>query len=193
MVKTAILTSEYAEVQKAFERGGKQYYYLNLLPKEDGDMTICLQSLLDHEPTEEDKTEVLTAYAEIVRRALLQQIALYDQSAEVNTFTIDGNSGWWDKATRVGLANSVAAEQAAGESSTTLYLGDHAILCTIDQAKELLQQIELYAVKCYRQTETHRAAVAALTDAAALEAYDYRAGYPAPLTLTTTPLSADGE
>lgn len=73
MVKTAILTSEYAEVQKAFERKGKQYYYLNLLPKEDGDMTICLQSLLDHEPTEEDKESILSQYADICKTTLKKE------------------------------------------------------------------------------------------------------------------------
>ncbi len=193
MVKTAIQTSEFAEVQQAYERNGKQYYYLNLLPQEQDDMTICLQSVLDHEPTGEDKTDILTKYAALVRSVVLHNIADYDQSADINTITIDGNSGWWDKATRVGLSNSIAAEQAAGETDTTLYLGDNAIHCTIDKAKELLQAIELYALKCYRRTEEHRAAVAALTDATAIEAYDFRTGYPAALSLTTTPVSTDGE
>lgn len=185
MVKTAILTSEYAEVQKAFERGGKQYYYLNLLPKEDGDMTICLQSLLDHEPTEEDKESILSKYANICKTSLKKNISLYDNSENVNSFTINGVQAWLDKATRVGLVNSLTIEKNAGKTETTLFLNGNSITCSIDKALEILSTIELYALDCYRQTEKHKSIISSTSDPAVLEVYNYTAGYPKHPEFTT--------
>ena len=52
---------------------------------------------------------------------------------------------------------------------------------TPERAEEILAGVEVYASDCYDVTENHKAAVDALTDVAAVEAYDYATGYPEPL------------
>ena len=174
-----MLTSEYQEVTKAYKRGEVQYYYLNVKFKEVDDLTIVLQHVYNHEPTEDDKMALVSEYCDMVRGVRLNDIKNYDLSDNVNAIVIDGIRTWLDKATRVGLANSLSVELAAGKTETTLYLNDTAITCTISKAQEILQNIELYALDCYRTTEQHKQAVKELTDPVALEEYDYTAGYPA--------------
>jgi hypothetical protein len=179
MVNEAIQTSEYKEVTKAYKRGDKQYYYLNIKLREVDDLTIVIREIYDHEPTDDDKTALNTKYCDMVRGVRLNDIKNYDLSDNVNSIIIDGICTWLDKATRVGLANSLSVELAAGKVETTLYLNDTAITCSIAKAQEILQAIELYALECYRTTERHKAAVKLLNTPAELEDYDYTAGYPA--------------
>lgn len=186
MVKTVIPTKDYAEVTKAYIRKKTQYYYLNLLPEEQEDMTICLQSLFNHKPTEEDKENVLSEYANICRTVLRKNIEDYDCSDAVNAFSINGVQTWLDKATRVGLANSLSIEKNAGKTETTLYLNGNSIVCPIDKAQEILSQIELYALDCYRQTEAHKKTIEEITDPAELEKYDFTKGYPEKLEFKTS-------
>ena len=179
MVNEAIQTSEYKEVTKAYKRGDKQYYYLNLKLREVDDLTIVIREIYDHYPITEDKEQLTAKYCDMVRGVRLNDIKQYDLSENVNAIIIDGIHTWLDKATRVGLANSLSVELAAGKTETTLYLNDTAITCTITKAQEILQAIELYALECYRTTEQHKAAVKSLTTPAELEDYDITAGYPA--------------
>lgn len=113
-----------------------------------------------------------------VRAQKLSEIDAYDTSEAVNSFMLDGSQVWLDKATRVGLMNSLACESAAGRSETTLWLGTRPITLEIDMATELLRSVELYALACYNVTAQHKAAVEALDSVEAVEAYDYRTGYP---------------
>ena len=49
----------------------------------------------------------------------------------------------------------------------------------------MLQQLEVYAVKCYNQTSAHLAAIDDLTlTVEEILAYDFTAGYPEKLTFT---------
>lgn len=113
-----------------------------------------------------------------LRARKLAEIDTYDTSEAVNSFTLDGAQVWLDKATRVGLMNSLSCEKAAGRSTTTLWLGTTSLTLGIDLAMQLLAQVELYALECYNVTAAHRAAVAALTTPEAIAAYDHTTGYP---------------
>lgn len=179
MVNEAIQTSDYKEVTSAYKRGDKQYYYLNIKLREVDDLTIVIREIYDHYPITEDKEQLTAKYCDMVRSVRLNDIKNYDLSDNVNAIVIDGIRTWLDKATRVGLANSLSVELAAGKTETTLYLNDTAITCTISKAQEILQAIELYALECYRTTEQHKQAVKALATPAELEDYDITAGYPA--------------
>lgn len=59
-----------------------------------------------------------------IRARKLNELRLYDSSEEVNQFCIDNTHGWWNKATRVGLMNSIAIEKGTGRSETNIWLGD---------------------------------------------------------------------
>lgn len=118
-----------------------------------------------------------------VRARKIAEIDAYDTSDAVNSFTLDGASVWLDKATRVGLMNSLNCEKTAGRIQATLWLGTTPITLNVDRAMELLASVELYALECFGVTASHKAAVEALDTIEAVEAYDYTQGYPEKLSI----------
>lgn len=118
----------------------------------------------------------------------LRQIADYDTSPAVNSFTLNGADVWLDKATRVGLMNSTTIEKAAGNETTTLWFAiggvETEIVVACDAAIQMLSALEMYALECYNRTAQHKAAVAKLTTKAEVEAYDFTTGYPEKLSFT---------
>ena len=178
MVRNIMPKEEWAEVAPAFIRRKKQYYYLRVNPQENDGMITSIEELVDHEPTEEDKTTLYVKWLAMEKKVKLHEIEQYDTSDNVNIFEIGGVSAWLDKATRVGLKNSLAVEAEAGHETTTLYLNGNAITLQVTKAVEMLDELELYAIECYRQTEVHKAAVNALSVIEDVEGYDYTTGYP---------------
>ncbi len=115
---------------------------------------------------------------------LKEQIKAYDQFTTVNSFTINGEELWLDKATRVGLVNSINSEKSAGKETTTLWFNNKSITLNCDTALQMLNSLELYAIACYNKTAEHLANVEALTTVEEVEAYDYKIGYPDKLIFT---------
>lgn len=115
---------------------------------------------------------------------LKEQIKAYDQFTTVNSFTINGEELWLDKATRVGLVNSINSEKSAGKETTTLWFNNKSITLNCDTALQMLNSLELYAIACYNKTAEHLANVEALTTVEEVEAYDYKTGYPDKLVFT---------
>ena len=123
------------------------------------------------EPTEED---LLDMAKESARR----EIEDYDSSDDVNSFYMQGQQMWLDKATRAGLMLRLQAEQATGKASTTLWYGNHQFEIPMEQAFQMLYALEVYASQCYDNTQRHLATVAGLTNYEEVVEYDYRTGYP---------------
>lgn len=118
------------------------------------------------------------------RQDKLAQIDAYDTSEAVNSFTLGGQPMWLDKATRVGLANSISIEAGAGRTSTVLWFGGTRYELPITTAKAMLAALELYALECYNVTAQHHATVTAMNSVEDIEAYDHTAGYPERLAFT---------
>lgn len=112
------------------------------------------------------------------KKGVLDEIAAYDKSEAVNSFGINGKTAWLDKATRVGLMNSVAIAKTMGHGSTVLWIGGLAMEMTCNKAIELLSALEMYAQECYNTTAMHQEAVRELSDVTDVLSYDYRSGYP---------------
>jgi hypothetical protein len=121
---------------------------------------------------------------EHLKTYLLALITDYDTSDAVNSFTLQGQSVWLDKDTRVGLMNSTTIAKNAGNTTTTLWFGGTKIEVDCDKAISLLSALELYALECYNVTAAHKAAVEALTSVEDVLAYDYKANYPEKLNMT---------
>ena len=94
--------------------------------------------------------------------ALVILIADYDNSSAVNSFLLNGQETWLDKNTRVGLMNSIQVEINAGHETTTLWLGIVPFTLPCELAMQLISNIELYAIECYRITAQHQSEVAQL-------------------------------
>lgn len=107
----------------------------------------------------------------------IAEITAYDTSDKVNGFMLNGLLVWLDKATRVGLMNSTTIAKAAGQETTTLWLGGMKLVVDCDKAIQLLSALEMYALECFNVTASHKAAVGWLMSLEEVEAYDYKTGY----------------
>ena len=114
----------------------------------------------------------------------IAEITAYDTSDKVNGFMLNGLLVWLDKATRVGLMNSTTIAKAAGQQTTTLWLGGLKLVVDCDKAIQLLSALEMYALECFNVTASHKQAVSELTTIEEVEAYDYKAGYPKMLEMS---------
>lgn len=106
------------------------------------------------------------------------EINAYDNSSVINSFKYGDYDLWFDKQTRVGLMNSTAILQNAGEENTTLWYGDICVTLPCKTVILILSQIEMYALECYNVTAQHKANVNALATIDEVKAYDYTTGYP---------------
>ena len=102
----------------------------------------------------------------------------YDTSQAVNSFTLNGKLAWLDKATRVGLVNSLQIEKSANRDTTTLWLNGEQYILNIDLVLQMLVVLELYAKECYNVTEQHLNNIANETDLNRVYNYNYTKGYP---------------
>ena len=114
----------------------------------------------------------------------IAEITAYDTSSSVNGFILNGMLAWLDKATRVGLMNSTTIAKAAGQKTTTLWLGGIKLVVDCDKAIQLLSALEMYALECFNVTSSHKQSVSELTTIEEVEAYDYKAGYPKMLEMS---------
>ena len=114
----------------------------------------------------------------------IAEIVAYDTSDKVNGFILNGLLVWLDKATRVGLMNSTTIAKAAGQQTTTLWLGGLKLVVDCDKAIQLLSALEMYALECFNVTASHKQAVSELTTIEEVEAYDYKSDYPKMLEMS---------
>lgn len=175
--------NNFAEITPAFVRGNKLCYYLNIILNEEENAYRCLSNTYDHYPTQEEKDKLYADYLVLCKKVKLAEVDRYDKSKHVNGFYLGEQHAWLDKATRVGLANSIAIEKAAGKTETTLYLNGVALTIGVEQAQQMLAALELYALDCYRKTEEHKVAIHAMTTIEEVENYDCTQGYPEQLHL----------
>lgn len=115
---------------------------------------------------------------EYMRKAMLYYIEKYDTSSSVNGFELNGMQTWLDKATRVGLMNSINVTQRAGDQKIELWLGNYKLELDCNKAIELLSKIEMYAMNCFNVTSLHKKQVSEFSNIEDFLNYDYKSGYP---------------
>ena len=113
------------------------------------------------------------------KNILKAKINLYDKSEAVNSFVYKDQNLWLDKATRVGLMHLANCST----EDIQLVLGDQVLTFSPEFTKEFLAKLEVYAGKCYVQTQKHLIAVNTLTNSEEMINYDYTTGYPEKITL----------
>lgn len=118
-----------------------------------------------------------------LRNYLLYRISEYDKSKAVNSFIIDEQEVWLDKATRVGLKLRFESELAQGMTDTVLWQDGMQFPLPLENAIGMLYVIEVYASACYDNTQMHLSKVNNLTTLEKLLTYDYKVGYPEKLSL----------
>ena len=127
--------------------------------------------------SEDEILKVMTAFSEqdnidswkLIRKV---QIEAYDSSDAVNQFILNGYGMWLDKATRVGLVNSIQIEKNTGRNITTLWYQGSQFQLPVDIALSLLTQVELYALDCYNVTAKHLADIEVAESVENLQQFD---------------------
>lgn len=121
-----------------------------------------------------------------IKNILLHLQEEYDNSAEVNSFYLNGKRVWLDKDTRVGLFNLLNIEKTSNTEITTLWFNSISIKIEVNKAITLLTAVEKYAKQCYDNTQEHYAEIKQLDSIEACLDYDITAGYPTILNITLT-------
>lgn len=189
-IKTFIPQGDYKE---KYENGDMVVRHLGAVLDEKMGVYECYECTVPVSEYNED--EVQEAFAWFVSKmdALkleqakvekIAEITAYDTSSSVNGFLLNGVLEWLDKATRVGLMNSTNIAKAAGQKTTTLWLGEVKLVVECNKAIQLLSALEMYALECFNVTASHKAAVGELTTIKEVEAYDYKTGYPKMLEMS---------
>lgn len=112
------------------------------------------------------------------QREVLYAIEAYDASNSVNAFVLDGQRGWLDKDTRMGLRQNVADRRVLGRESIVIWVDGKPHSMNLDRAEGFLRALENYAYACKAVTSEHKAKVAAMETIEEVLGYDYREGYP---------------
>lgn len=189
-IKTFIPQGDFSE---KYEHGGMMVRHLAAVLDEKMGAYECYECTVPIGEYDED--EIQKAFVEfsakmdaldleLAKADKIAEIAAYDTSSSVNGFKLNGLLVWLDKATRVGLMNSTTIAKAAGQETTTLWLGDVKLVVDCDKAIRLLSALEMYALECFNVTASHKAAVGELKAIEEVEAYDYKAGYPKMLEMS---------
>ena len=182
-----------AAFKKQYELGSLMIYHIGeALNKELGayECYECSMAVSSFDEEEVQKAFVeFTAKMDALKleQAKVEKIAeitAYDTSSSVNGFMLNGLLVWLDKATRVGLMNSTTIAKAAGQQTTTLWLGGIKLVVDCDKAIQLLSALEMYALECFNVTASHKQAVSELTTIEEVEAYDYKDDYPKMLEMS---------
>lgn len=121
---------------------------------------------------------------EVEKSKMLKKIDEYDTSIDVNSFYLNGLQVWLDKATRVGLMNSLNIEKNAGKEISTIWFGNIKLELNTEAAIQMLSALELYALECYNKTAEHKVNVNSKTSVTEIVNYDYTQGYPDKLNFT---------
>ena len=152
-----------AAFKKQYELGSLMIYHIGeALNKELGSYECYECSMAVSSFDEEEVQKAFVEFSAKMDALKLEQakvnkiaeISAYDASSSVNGFILNGLLVWLDKATRVGLMNSTTIAKAAGQQTTTLWLGgiklvvdcDEAIQLLSEQTVEILSESNLYNV-----------------------------------------------
>lgn len=131
-----------------------------------------------HEP--EPTQEELLERAKYIK---IDEIEAYDTSEEVNSFTINGESGWIDRNTRVALLHALDVVEQSGGTTYTVWFNDNPLTLYITTIKQFLTSLELYAIEALNVTNSHIREVKQLQSIQEVENYDITSGYPEKINL----------
>ena len=130
-------------------------------------------------PTNKQWSEILIAREGVLnffslKNILKKSIAYYDTSKYVNSFYYQDKQYWLSKDVRIGLFRLIDS----GAKQITLQLNDNYLIISSDKLKEFLNQLEVYAGKCFSTTAEHLQNIKQLNTIEELLKYDYTAKYP---------------
>lgn len=122
-------------------------------------------------PTEEELLET-------AKYNKISEIEEYNDSDDVNSFTIGETEMWLNPTIRQQLRISIEAYQAMNIENVSKWFDGVEYTFTTSQWLQMLNLLEVYAAEALNVTESHKAAVNALESIEEVEEYDITDGYP---------------
>lgn len=187
-IRTSVPAEGYEEVKQVGEM-----YVVHLEPsgvdQQTGTLT-CYETTTATEPDIEELTAELQEWKEymsgrelaIKKQVKIAALVEYDKSNAVNEFSVVTQqrtvTDWLDTQRRGNAQRAIDAAKKTGVQQLDYVVGGVPVTLTTDDADMKLAQLEMYAVTCAAVTERHKATIANLLTAEAVEEYDYTVGYP---------------
>lgn len=112
------------------------------------------------------------------KRNKLREIDVYDISENVNGFYLGDTLLWLDKDTRTGLVNTLNSAVIVGRENVNIWFSGLYITLHIEEARQMLAALEIYATDCYNVTAMHKMQVNAMDDIESVDSFDVTADYP---------------
>lgn len=115
---------------------------------------------------------------EEARRNKISEIIFYDQSDNINTFTLNNQPAWLTPDKRSAYATSLSNAELLGETNIEFEINGQIYDIPVSDAKIVLAKVGRYADKAYMTTRKHIKAVKEMTSVDDIKSYDYTVGYP---------------
>ena len=141
--------------------------YLNQIEEKGDLMNLPLEVWLEY-------FTKLTGQGNVIFMKKILKYQIMKQDSKVTVFSFRGKDYWWDKNTRIGL-NRLAN---SGKNSYEIVFGTDIVEISKDELQKLLNQLEIYANKCFVNTHKHINASETLNTPLELIEYKYTLGYP---------------
>lgn len=120
---------------------------------------------------------------EEARKLKLAELDNYNKSAAVDSFTVGGKEMWLTVAERQQIATQINANEAAGRLYMTKWFDGIPYSFSIEEWKQMLIALEVYAGDALNTTETHRRVIKTqLKTVEEIQNYDYTQDYPGRLS-----------
>lgn len=108
----------------------------------------------------------------------IDEIDMYDCSENVNGFFLGEHLVWLDKETRSCLMNTLNSAEIVGREQINIWFSGLYITLHIDEARQLLAALEIYATDCYNVTAMHKVQVNEMETIEEVDNFDVTADYP---------------
>lgn len=112
------------------------------------------------------------------KRLKIREIDVYDISENVNGFFLGDNLLWLDKDTRTGLVNTLNSAVIIGREQINIWFSGLYITLHIEEARQMLAALEIYATDCYNVTAQHKVQVNNLQTIEEVDNFDVTIDYP---------------
>lgn len=110
--------------------------------------------------------------------ARIDDILQYDKSSDIESFYIDDIPLWLDRDERTILQRRFELEIKNNIMTSTLWKNDNRFEINPSIGIQMLDELEMYAIKCFDATNTHLNNVKQLKTIDDVKMYDYKVGYP---------------
>ena len=153
--------------------------------KKTDDWYEIVETEEEREERERREAEELARRIATAREQKTAEIDRYDKSDAVNTFTFSGQRMWFDKNERSAIRHGVESCEGSGMETYSIWYGGKEYTLPTAVCRQMLNAVEIYAIRCFDTTERHKANVSTLETIEDIVNYNYREGYPEPLNFDT--------